>query len=158
MGCPSYFGDFRDERDREFFNGLSGFRKVYIDTPLSRKDVETVNFSITPQPVFNKNFDLLSTDISTKMENGYKVLIYCEKESQSERLRSILSRTGGLFPEFVIGKNITSQPNFSYSCVLSLVQAVTISVGTSLAVFTMLLSSGVLSLESQIIRMGFRAF
>ena len=93
-------------KDREFFNGLSGFRKVYIDTPLSRKDVETVNFSITPQPVFNKNFDLLSTDISTKMENGYKVLIYCEKESQSERLRSILSRTGGLFPEFVIGKNI----------------------------------------------------
>ena len=95
-------------KDREFFKGLSGFRKVYIDTPLSRKDEEQVNFSIAPQPVFNKNFDLLSTDISTKMENGYKVLIYCEKESQSERLRSILSRTGGLFPEFVIGKNIHS--------------------------------------------------
>ena len=93
-------------KDREFFSGLSGFRKVYIDTPLSRKDAEPVTFSIAPQPVFNKNFELLSTDIYTKMENGYKVLIYCEKESQSERLRSILSSTGGLFPEFVIGKNI----------------------------------------------------
>ena len=93
-------------KDREFFSGLSGFRKVYIDTPLSRKDAEPVTFSIAPQPVFNKNFELLSTDICTKMENGYKVLIYCEKESQSERLRSILSSTGGLFPEFVIGKNI----------------------------------------------------
>ncbi|MGM9767903.1 MAG: transcription-repair coupling factor [Candidatus Cryptobacteroides sp.] len=93
-------------KDREFFSGLSGFRKIYIDTPLSRKDVEPVTFSIAPQPVFNKNFELLSTDISTKMENGYKVLIYCERESQSERLRSILSSTGGLFPEFVIGKNI----------------------------------------------------
>ena len=93
-------------REREFFSGLDPFRKVYIDTPLSRKDAEPVNFSIAPQPVFNKNFDLLSTDIATKMENGYKVLIYCEKESQSERLRSILSRNGGLFPEFVIGKNL----------------------------------------------------
>ena len=93
-------------KDREFFSGLSGFRKVYIDTPLSRKDAEPVTFSIAPQPVFNKHFDHLSTDICTKMENGYKVLIYCEKESQSERLRSILSSTGGLFPEFVIGKNI----------------------------------------------------
>ena len=93
-------------KDREFFSGLSGFRKVYIDTPLSRKDADPVTFSIAPQPVFNKNFELLSTDICTKMENGYKVLIYCEKESQSERLRSILSSTGGLFPDFVIGKNI----------------------------------------------------
>ena len=94
-------------RDRDFFPQLTAFRHVYLDIPLSRQNAESVAFYITPQPVFNKNFELLLSDIRTRMENGYKVRIFGEKEAQLERLRSIiLQDEHALLPEFVKGKVI----------------------------------------------------
>ena len=91
---------------KEFFLGFHRFRKVYIDTPISCTVSERIIFSISPQPVFNKNFEILTADIRSRMENKYKVYIYGEKESQLGRLRSILLQNGGIVPEFVVGKNI----------------------------------------------------
>ena len=93
-------------RDEWFMAGLQRFRRVYIDTPLSRQDEEQVHFSISPQPVFNKNFELLVEDIRKRTEEGWKIVIFGEKESQLERLKSILSQYGGVIPEFCPGKNI----------------------------------------------------
>ena len=89
-----------------FFPALERFRRVYIDAPLSYAGDDFVYFQISPQPTFNKNFELLTEDIRSHLENGYRVLIYGEKEQQLERVRSILSQNGGLLPEFVSGKNI----------------------------------------------------
>ena len=88
-------------KDKEFFSGLKRFRNIYMELPLSRQDEDSVKFSIQPQPVFNKNFDLLTEDIRKRIEGGYRVRIYGEKKSQLERLQSILSQNGGLMPEFV---------------------------------------------------------
>ena len=88
-----------------FFAEMSSFRKVFIDTPISEKRND-VRFSISPQPSFNKNFELLAEDIKARKESGYKVQIYSEKEAQAERLKSILIQDGGYVPEFIIGKNI----------------------------------------------------
>lgn len=93
-------------RDMEFYGMYGRFRKVFFEVPLGSSDAEPVRFSIVPQPVFNKNFDLLTEDIRVKMENGYRVIIFGEKEAQLERLRSILSGNGGLIPEFRPGMNI----------------------------------------------------
>ena len=93
-------------REKPFYSGLESFRKVYIDTPLSHQGEEQVKFRISPQPVFNKNFELLSADIRSRMESGYKVFIYTEKESQVERLRSILYQNEGIMPEFIPEQNI----------------------------------------------------
>ena len=94
-------------KEREFFPELEPFRKVFLEVPLNRQEEETVKFSISPQPVFNKNFDLLISDIQDKLENKYKVYIFGEKESQLERLRSImLNEERTLLPAFVKGKNI----------------------------------------------------
>lgn len=93
-------------REKEFFPALLDFRHVYIDTPLSAQDISPVKFDISPQPVFNKNFELLVEDIRKRVEEGWKVYIFGEKESQLERLRSILSQYGGIIPGFCPGKNI----------------------------------------------------
>ncbi len=89
-----------------FFSGLKRFQKVFIDTPMSYGTDMKIVFSISPQPVFNKNFELLTADIRSKVESRYKVYIYGEKESQLERLRSILLQNGGIVPQFVSGSNI----------------------------------------------------
>ena len=94
-------------KDRDFFPQLTSFRHVFLDIPLLNQGVENVAFSITPQPVFNKNFELLLSDIRNRIEGGYKVYIYGEKESQLERLRSImLQEEHAVLPSFVKGKNI----------------------------------------------------
>ena len=99
--------DSSDMYAREpFFKELKPFRKVYIDTPLSYGGMDMIEFHISPQPTFNKNFEILTEDIRSRIEGGYKVLIYGEKQSQIERIKSILSQNGGLLPEFVVGKNI----------------------------------------------------
>ena len=77
-----------------------------MELPLSRQDEESVKFNITPQPVFNKNFELLTEDIRKRIEEGYRVRIYGEKQTQLERLKSILSQNSGLMPEFISGCNI----------------------------------------------------
>ena len=82
---------------------------MYLDIPLQKEDVEKVQFNISPQPVFNKNFELLMGDIRSRLEENYKVYIVGEKESQLERLRSImLQEQHALLPEFVKGRNIHS--------------------------------------------------
>ena len=99
-------------REREFFPLLERFRKIYLDVPLSRQNEESIRFSIVPQPRFNKNFDLLTEDIRKRLEEGYRVRIYGEKQSQLDRLKSILSQSASAsgiasaIPEFVPHCNI----------------------------------------------------
>ena len=93
-------------KEKSFFPELRKFRNIYMELPLSRQDEDVIKFNIAPQPVFNKNFELLTEDIRNRIENGYRVRIYGEKQSQLERLKSILSQNGGIFPEFVPGFNI----------------------------------------------------
>ena len=93
-------------RNREFFADLEKFTRIYMELPLSRQNEDAVKFNITPQPVFNKNFELLTEDIRKRLEEGYRVRIYGEKQSQLERLRSILSQNGNILPEFIAGCNI----------------------------------------------------
>ena len=93
-------------RIKEFFTELERFKRIFLELPLSRQSEEAVRFAISPQPVFNKNFELLTEDIRKHMEEGFRVRIYGEKKSQLERLQSILSQNGGIMPEFVAGKNI----------------------------------------------------
>jgi transcription-repair coupling factor (superfamily II helicase) len=52
---------------------------------------EQIEFHIEPQPAFNKNFELLSNQLQTNMENGYTTWIVSESDSQIERLNDIFA-------------------------------------------------------------------
>ena len=93
-------------KEKSFFPLLERFRKVYLDVPLSRQNEPSIKFSIAPQPTFNKNFELLTEDIRKRLEEGYRVRIYGEKQSQLDRLKSILSQNSGIMPEFIQQCNI----------------------------------------------------
>ncbi len=95
-------------KDRNFYPLLGKFKRVYMEVPVSKSVEDPVEFHISPQPVFNKSFELLISDVTKKMENGYKIYIYGEKEAQLERLKSIILEETRILPEFVKGKNIHS--------------------------------------------------
>ena len=93
-------------KEKDFYILTEKFRRVFLQIPLGVKAVSPEKYHISPQPRFNKNFDLLEDDIRRKKETGYKVYIYGEKASQLNRIKSIISSEGGILPEFVEGKNI----------------------------------------------------
>ena len=70
---------------------------------LHKADVQ-VEYRVSPQPSFNKNFDLLLEDIKTKISQGYTIYISSENRKQFERLRSIFAHNCGddntKIPEF----------------------------------------------------------
>ena len=104
-------------REKPFMERLEPFKRVYMEVPLSLRDQmpdqvghnvtpdsigSLIRFNIAPQPVFNKNFELLSADIRSKRENGYEVYIYGENQNQLDRIKSILiEENTGLLPQFV---------------------------------------------------------
>lgn len=54
-------------------------------------DLQTIDFGITPQPLFKKNFDMLEDDIFFRNEEHYTVFILSDNSRQLERLKAILS-------------------------------------------------------------------
>jgi len=93
----------------QLWNGIESFKKIFIGvSPQLKNKVESINFNIAPQPVFNKNFELLVEDIKHKIEHGYKLTIYGDKQSQITRLESIISQNSGIMPEFCAGVNLHS--------------------------------------------------
>jgi len=65
---------------------------------------EKISFHIEPQPTFNKNFELLSSQLNTNIRNGYSTWIVSESDSQIERLHDIFAEIskGVLFNPFII--------------------------------------------------------
>ena len=93
-------------KEEDFFHQTEAFHRVFLQIPVGMKAADPEKFHISPQPRFNKNFDLLEEDIRRKTESGYTVRIYSDKSSQINRIRTILSGEGGILPEFVEGMNI----------------------------------------------------
>ncbi len=52
---------------------------------------ETITFSTNKQPSFNRQFDLLITDLQKHATAGYQLFIFAEQARQIERLHSIFS-------------------------------------------------------------------
>lgn len=48
-----------------------------------------ITFNTTPQPSFNKQFDLLIENLNTNSSNGYKNYIFCSSDQQAKRFHDI---------------------------------------------------------------------
>ena len=68
---------------------LEDFTKVYLNTSVEENDHDQIDFRTTPQPSFNKQFDLLIKTLNENSEKGYKNLIFCSSEQQAKRFHDI---------------------------------------------------------------------
>ena len=55
----------------------------------SSTDEKSIHFRTEPQPLFHKNFDLVSQEFHRLMEDGYKICIFSDSEKQIARLQNI---------------------------------------------------------------------
>ena len=71
--------------------------KQYASVVLGPKPVKTkgatIAFSTTVQPLFHKNFDLISDTLANYLARKYKIYILADNPKQHERLRDIFAET-----------------------------------------------------------------
>ena len=75
----------------ELLTQLDDFKSVTFDTYSDSVGKEIVEFDITSQPVFNKNFDMLMNSLNSLKDRDYKILFFSESKKQLERIQSILN-------------------------------------------------------------------
>ncbi|HYW96873.1 MAG TPA: transcription-repair coupling factor, partial [Bacteroidales bacterium] len=68
---------------------ISKHNKVEFGTFFLKKADHEFHFNTAPQPVFNKNFELLGADIKQKCDDGYEVRVLSDNEKQIDRLKDI---------------------------------------------------------------------
>ncbi|MEI8202810.1 MAG: CarD family transcriptional regulator, partial [Bacteroidota bacterium] len=74
----------------EFLKGIVSFPLIELGSKSYFKDAVKLSFNFTPQPVFNKNFELLFDELSKNSDLGFRNLILTDTAKQSERINSIL--------------------------------------------------------------------
>jgi len=80
---------------------LPGYRVVELGSRGFFPGSQPVVFNTSPQPAFNKNFNLLAEDLLALTQNSFKNYILSDSEKQIERLTAIFSD---------INRNIRFQP------------------------------------------------
>jgi len=60
--------------------------------------VDEISINLTPQPIFNKNFELLFDDLEQKKQNDYDIWISFSSEKQKDRLEDIFRDSGKNIP------------------------------------------------------------
>ena len=71
--------------------GMLDFRRVEVGNKPSATPQATVRFHLTAQPIFHKNFELVTRTFHEYLEKGYTLYILADSAKQTDRLASIFT-------------------------------------------------------------------
>ena len=74
-----------------FMEEANTFRRIEFGHRPSAPDFTALQFHITVQPLFHKNFDLLTQSFEDYLLQGYQIYILADSQKQNERLKDIFS-------------------------------------------------------------------
>ena len=86
----------------EFLHRLLEMNIVEYGNSHYFSNAETLTASSEPQPVFNKQFDMLQENLRQRAEEGYTLIITVSNDSQEKRLHKILDVSDGNNYQFSI--------------------------------------------------------
>ena len=86
----------------EFLHRLLEMNIVEYGNSHYFSNAETLTASSEPQPVFNKQFDILQENLRQRAEEGYTLIITVSNDSQEKRLHKILDVSDGNNYQFSI--------------------------------------------------------
>ena len=75
----------------QFIEAANTFRRIEFGHRPSAPDFTTLQFHITVQPLFHKNFDLLTKSFEDYLLQGYQIYILADSQKQNERLKDIFA-------------------------------------------------------------------
>ena len=70
-------------------NNLNNHRTLEINEKSTFAEYTKIAFDTMPQPVFHKQFDILTDDLKKHIDDGYKIYILAEQTKQLDRLKAI---------------------------------------------------------------------
>ncbi len=73
----------------EFARDILNMRRVELGTTHTEQPTVTVKFETSPQPLFHKNFELVTLELGRLIADGYKINILADSEKQITRLKDI---------------------------------------------------------------------
>ena len=92
---------------REDFNvAMSSFTQLRFDNKLQDTPDAVVNFNTSPQPLYHKNFDLLSESLHKFIDEGYTIYILSDSEKQQKRLFHIFEDRNDPIPFIPVNKTL----------------------------------------------------
>ena len=68
---------------------LGEHRTIEIAEKSTFAEYTKISFDTVPQPIFHKQFDILTDDIKKHLDDGYKIYILAEQAKQLDRLKAI---------------------------------------------------------------------
>ena len=74
--------------------------------PQSVENTTKVKFDTSPQPLFHKDFDLVSRNFKRLLDEGYKLFLLTDDLHQANRLKAIFEERGDDIPFTPIGRTI----------------------------------------------------
>ena len=80
---------------KEFLENSGKATFILLNDNITERAADVrIAFNTSPQPQFNKNFELLAEDITRNRENGYETFFLTENKAQLERLGNIFNSIG----------------------------------------------------------------
>ena len=83
-------------RGQQFTSEALEFRRIEMGHRPSGLPDATIEFHVSPQPQFHKNFDLLQQSLEQYLADGYQLCILADSKKQLERLRDIFAEKGSV--------------------------------------------------------------
>ena len=90
----------------EFHLAVKPFKHIRFDSKSIELPDAVLQFKTSPQPLFHKNFDLISESLSSFIKEGYTIYILSDSEKQQERLRVIFEDRGDNIPFIPINRTL----------------------------------------------------
>lgn len=90
----------------DFLRKTTGFRVVEFGNKPTGVAQATITFDTTPQPLFHKNFDLVSQTLTDYIVKGYRIYILTDNPKQGERLHDIFTERAENIQFETIGKTL----------------------------------------------------
>lgn len=90
----------------DFQRGALDFRRIHYGARPAGTPDATLAFATTPQPIFHKNFNLVSESFRRYLADGYTLYILSDVEKQAARIRAIFEDRGELIPFTPVHKTL----------------------------------------------------
>ncbi len=93
---------------KEFEQDTTSMRKIFLSQgkntsgASSESNLIHISFDTAPQPLYHKNFELVTSEFERLMSDGYKIIIFADNEKQIQRLENIfdVNRKGEMLVTF----------------------------------------------------------